>query len=77
MLSIAAGCIIGGLFLLTKPTYRIAGIGLFFTGIGNATLGLTEGFVDQRPGMRMVIRGGMIAYLIGLPALAYGLYRMF
>jgi hypothetical protein len=77
MLCIAAACIVGGVCLLVTRFYRITGVGLFFLGIGNTALGLTEGFVDQRPAMKPLIRGGVIAYLIGLPILAYGLFKLF
>jgi hypothetical protein len=73
---IGIGCVIGGVVFGLRPASRILGVGLFLTGIGNLTLGVTNGFSDPTPIGRLLFRMGTIAYLAGVPILGYGVYLL-
>lgn len=69
-------CLVGfGIWYIIRPGGRITGVGLFFTGIGNLLLGITDGFVDMSPLGRIFYRVAILAYIIGLPVLAFAVYR--
>lgn len=63
-----------GVWLAMSPWGRLYAVGFFFTGIGNILFGITNGFVDMTPIGRLLFRIGLIAYIIGIPLIAYYLY---
>lgn len=57
-----------------SPYSRLYAVGFFFTGIGNVIFGMTNGFVDMTPIGRLLFRIALVAYIIGIPLIAYFLY---
>jgi hypothetical protein len=50
------------------------GLSLLLSGLGTATLGLTNGFSDPSPLGVTLYRVGIISFGVGLPALVYAIY---
>lgn len=63
-----------GVWLGMSPYSRLYAVGFFFTGIGNVIFGMTNGFVDMTPIGRLLFRIALVAYIIGIPLIAYFLY---
>jgi len=55
---------------------RVLGAGIFLVGVGTVALGATQGFIDSSPPTAVVSKLGVLAYILGVPALAYGLWRL-
>ena len=54
---------------------RFFAVGFFFTGVGNILFGATNGFTDMSPMGQKLYRLALLAYIIGVPVIAYFLYR--
>ncbi len=65
-----------GVWTGVSPGGRVPGAGLFFTGLGTAILGLTNGFTDFSPLGRFLYRIALIAFIIGIPVTVYYLYLL-
>lgn len=76
MLLLAVACVGGGIYCAQYSYLRIMAVGLILTGIGNAMFGITHGFSDPTPTGRLLFRIGAAAYIIGIPPLALGVYRL-
>ena len=63
-----------GVWLGTQASGRFYAVGFLFTGIGNILFGMTNGFVDMTPIGRLLYRLALVAYIIGIPLIAYFLY---
>ncbi len=63
-----------GVWLGLRPWGRVYAVGFFCTGIGNILFGMTNGFVDMTSIGRLLFRVALIAYIIGVPLIAYYLY---
>jgi len=66
--------VIGGWYALA-PYTRILAAGLVLVGLATIALGVTRGFIDSSPLTSVLSKLGMLAYVVGIPALLYGLYR--
>ena len=64
-----------GGWLSIHPGSRVDGAGFFFTGIGNILFGITNGFTDMTSTGRLLYRLALVAYLIGIPVIAYFLFK--
>jgi hypothetical protein len=60
-----------GGWLAIRQGSRIHGVGFFATGIGNILFGITNGFTNMTPTGRLIYRLALVAYLVGLPLIAY------
>lgn len=74
MIIIGLGLMAFGIWMAIQPFSRIFGAGFFFTGVGNVIFGATNGFTDMTPVGRYLFRVAVIAYIIGVPIIAYYLY---
>ena len=68
------GIIVVGIWSGIGAGARIQGAGLFFTGLGTAILGFTNGFVDLSPQGRFLFRVAIVSFLIGIPISLYYLF---
>ena len=77
ILIILAGLLLatyGGWNLYRYRSYMY-GTALFSTGVGTALCGVTNIFTDYSPAGRMFTRVGVMAFLCGVPLLAYYFWR--
>jgi hypothetical protein len=74
MILIGLALIIFGVWLGMSSWSRLYAVGFFFTGVGNILFGATNGFTDMTPTGRNLFRIALVAYLIGVPLVAYFLY---
>lgn len=72
---IGVSLMVFGVWLASHSGTRIDGAGFFFTGIGNILFGITNGFTDMTSTGRLLYRLALVAYLIGIPVIAYFLYK--
>ena len=75
MILIGLGLMAFGVWLGLRSWGRMFGVGFFSTGIGNVLFGATNGFTDMTPIGRKLFRFALVAYLVGIPIIAYFLYR--
>jgi len=75
MMMIGLGLMVFGVWLAIQPGTRIDGAGFFFTGVGNILFGITNGFTDMTSTGRLFYRMALVTYVIGIPAIAYYLYK--
>lgn len=75
MMIIGVSLMVFGVWLASHSGTRIDGAGFFFTGIGNILFGITNGFTDMTSTGRLLYRLALVAYLIGIPVIAYFLYK--
>jgi hypothetical protein len=75
MILIGLALIFFGVWLILASGSRFHGVGFLFAGTGNILFGVTNGFTDMSPIGRMLFRAALLAYLAGLPLIAYFLYR--
>ena len=71
MIIIGLGLMIFGVWLASNPGFRVSGAGFFLTGIGSILFGLTNGFTNMTPTGRMLYRLALIAFIGGIPIIAY------
>jgi hypothetical protein len=74
MVIIGLALIAFGVSLGLKAWGRMYAVGFLFTGVGNILFGITNGFTDMTPTGRLLFRIALIAYIIGVPLIAYFLY---
>jgi hypothetical protein len=75
MVMIGLVLMVFGGWLITHPGFRVDGAGFFFTGIGNILFGITNGFTDMTSTGRLLYRLALVAYIAGLPLVAYFLLK--
>ncbi len=63
-----------GVWLGLRAWGRLFAVGFLCTGIGNILFGMTNGFIDMTPIGRLLFRIALVAYIIGVPLIAYFLY---
>jgi hypothetical protein len=74
MILIGLGLMAFGAWLALHSWSRMFGIGFLATGIGNVLFGATNGFTDMTPVGRNLFRFALVAYIVGVPLIAYYLY---
>ena len=67
--------LIGGVYFIVTPWARIMGISMLSTALGCICCGLTDGFTDVTPRGIALRKVGVVAFLVGIPILAYSAYR--
>ena len=67
--------LIGRVYLVLAPWWRILGFGMLSTAVGCICCGLTDGFTDPTPRGSMLKRAGGAALIIGVPVMIYSAYK--
>lgn len=75
MILIGLAMIVLAVYLAFTAGGRFFAVGFFFTGVGNILFGATNGFMDMTPMGGKLFRIGLGAYAIGIPVIAYFVYR--
>ena len=65
----------GGLYFVITPWARIMGFSMLATALGCICCGLTDGFTDVTPRGIALRKVGVVAFVVGVPVLAYSAYR--
>jgi len=74
MILIGLAMIVFGVWLALYGS-RVHAVGFLFTGIGNILFGATNGFTDLTPIGQKLYRLALLAYVVGVPLVAYFLYN--
>lgn len=65
-----------GVTLVLVPYERLHGAGFLLSGAASVVFGWTNGFTDMSPLGRWLAKLAVIAYIIGLPIVAFYLYDL-
>jgi hypothetical protein len=76
MILIGLALIAIAVYFLLSSWGRFFSVGFFFTGIGNILFGATNGFTDMTPIGQKLYRLALLAYIVGVPLIAYFLYKI-
>lgn len=64
-----------GIYFALNPYMRIVAVGMFALALGCVCCGLTDGFSDISPRGLLLRKFGFVAFLIGIPIVAYSLFN--
>jgi len=76
VLVVGIGFLLGGLYCWFTLNNRLLAVGMVMTGIGWVLMGLTDGFTDPTPRGKLFFRLAIVAFMVGVPLVAYHAYRM-
>jgi len=76
MMAIGLIFFFGGIYYFFFYYDRIFAFGLVASGVGFTFFGYTEGFTDPTPSGRLLYRLAIISFIVGIPIVLYGAYKM-
>jgi hypothetical protein len=66
--------LLGGVYFVLLPWYRLLGLSMLATAVGCICCGLTDGFTNVTPLGTKLRKIGVVAFIVGVPVLVYTTY---
>ena len=76
MMAVGLVFLLGGIYQFFFSYDRIFSFGLVVSGIGFVLFGFTEVFTDPTSRGRLLYRIAIISFIVGIPIVLYGAYKM-